>query len=324
MQIKQSAHVIILTASLAVLASCGGAKKGITPTAEVPVEPVVQLGNVAEFDGSPQQLTAGEADNGIGAFHPAGDRVVFQSNRDGRWQIFELYLSDNAEFRLMESEANDENPHWMLNGNGALFVSDRDGQGQEYERDIYSYNPEDGQVVRITNAAGDDWYPVPFDSESFLFLSERNALPMALEFARSNTIYRGFIDGREAVEFVSADFDPSCPAQLPDDKVLVRTKDGRLARYVGTDGSLEVLTPSDYRIGQITYNPVRNFAAFTARAVEPVYRLYLFDLNSKTLQACDTGQGEVRYPQFSPDGGSILFTQEVEGKFQLFLWKLAQ
>ncbi len=325
MNIKYPLRLLVITLSLSLLTSCGTRKIAITPKPEMPQEPMVNLGVVAEFSGSPQQLTFGTDDNGIGSFHPSGDYIVFQSNRDGHWQIYQLDLTNMIEDKLIESEANDENPQWTNDGTKILFVSDRDSQGKEFERDIYLYDIATAQTTRIVDTPGDDWYPVVFDNESFLFLSERNAEPSETDIERINSVYRGYFNKGETIEFISSDIDPSCPARMTDGKLLVRTKDAKLALFDNTNGSLEILTPPEYKIGHITYNPLRNFAAFTARSSEPVYKLYLFNLSDRTLQYCETNlTGDIRFPQFSFDGQNLLYSQEVDGRFQLFIWKLAQ
>ena len=68
-------------------------------------------GTVVSVPEPAEQLTSGLAENGNGNFHPDGSRIIFQSNRDGKWQIYELNLTDMSELRLHESDFIEENPY---------------------------------------------------------------------------------------------------------------------------------------------------------------------------------------------------------------------
>ena len=140
-------RIAALAALLMGIIGCGGAKKVAvvpeTPTEATP-QPMLQMGNVASIGGAPVQLTSGEMDNGLGTFDPAGTKIVFQSNRDGRWQVYEYNLTDSSVNRLITSDANDENPVWSPDSAGVIFVSDRNGGSHEWNRDIFFFDPVGG------------------------------------------------------------------------------------------------------------------------------------------------------------------------------------
>ncbi|NQT34543.1 PD40 domain-containing protein [bacterium] len=289
----------------------------VTDTTETgEAEPVVELGTVATFAGDPNQLTAGEYDNGIGSFHPSGDRIVFQSNRDGRWQIYEINLLDNSERRLISSESNDEHPVWSLDNTLVLFVSDRDGDGSEWSRDIYFYDPVAEVTARLTDAEADDWNPIPLEGEYFAFLSERDADPSLPIWYRQNSMFIGSVDSEELNKLIGADIDPSAPVRWKDDSFILRTPQGELLIWSQVDKSTEMITPSRMKCGSATVHTGKNWLAFCARE-EEVYQLYLMDIASRTIQTLDTIGDDIRFPQFSPDGNMIVYTGKIDGHFQL-------
>jgi Tol biopolymer transport system component len=312
---------------MALLAGCGGTRKQTPVTGETELAPIakplVTMGTVVKTVGTPVQLTSSESDNGLGSFNPAGDKITFQSNRDGRWQIYEYNLADSAIIHLISSEANDENPIWSLDSSGVLFVSDRNGAGNEWGRDILFFDPASNVVANIADSRFDDWFPAPLDRQSFLFLTERDADSSLAPYLKPHSLYKGFMDGRPAERIAGTDVDPSCPAKFDDDRLLVRTKDARLALLNSRDNSLEKLTPEDIFCGTITYHRGIGVIAFNARKSGD-YQLYLLDPVNMVLQQIDTGNGDVRFPQFAPDGKSLVYSQEVNGKFQLFRLALAQ
>lgn len=314
-----------IASSIAIfILGCGGARKQV-PVAvdEAPVaEPAITLGTLAEVGSAPIQLTNHPSSNGLGSYHPNGSQIVFQSDRDGRWQVYQLDLVTGAEELLIGSSGNDENPMWLPDSSGVLFVSDRDNPGSEYSRDIYFFDPVAIVTARLTEETADDWFPVPINSTAFYFLSERGSSEAQSQFDTPNGLYRGSLDGTPASLIAGLDVNPSAPADLEDGSLLVRTNDGQLAK-LNQDGGLELLTPLSLKCGTVSYSHVRKIAVLNAR-LEDEYHLYLFDVNSRIFQEIETGGRDVRYPQFSPDGNKILYSREVEGNFQLFQVELAQ
>ena len=292
-------------------------EEAITDTTEtVEAEPVVEMGTVAASAGDANQLTTGEYDNGIGSFHPGGDRIVFQSNRDGHWQIYEINLLDDSERRLISTESNDEHPVWSLDNTLVLFVSDRDGGGSEWARDIYFYDPVAEVTARLTDNESDDWNPVPLEGEYFAFLSERDADSSLPIWYQQNSLLIGSVDSEELNKLAGTDVDPSAPVKWKDDSYILRTHLGELVIWRQSDENTEKITPSRMKCGSATVCKDKNWLAFCARE-EDVYQLFIMDMESRTLQMLDTTGEDIRFPQFSPDGNTIVYTGKVDGHFQL-------
>ncbi len=292
-------------------------KAVVDTTGEGEPEAAILIGEVVSSSGRSVQLTTGSYHNGIGSFHPDGDRIVFQSNRDGHWQIYELDLTLDTEQKLVESGANDEHPAWTSDGEALLFVSDRESVGEEWERDVYSHNPSTDLVTRLTDTPADDWYPAPIGGSSFVFLSERGVDRDIPVYYRQNSMYIGFADGGEPVKLADAELDPSSPVQWDSDRFIIRLPDGRLAVWSSEEGAVDILTPPQLKCGSASINQEKDWMVFNARE-QGDYQLYIMDLNTRTIQRLNSSGSEIRYPQFSPDGSSILYTSESDGYFQLF------
>jgi len=309
------------------LAGCAAQKEEISAlpedqldtlvTDEADQEPELVLGEVTEVAKQSSQLTSGNYHNGLGSYYPQGDRIVFQSNRDSKWQIYELNLNDDSETRIIESEANDENPVWTTDGSRLILVSDRNSKEVEWERDIYLFDPASNEIIPLTETSADDWFPVPIDEGSFIFLTEREADQELDVYYKQNAMYMGFVDGTEAIKIAGIDIDPSAPVSLRENKFIIRTVEGGLAIWSYDDGSIEKLTPSRLKCGTSTINRDKDWLVFCAREQEK-YGLYLLDLNTKTLQLLETLGDDLRYPQLSPDSSTILYTAKIDGYFQMF------
>lgn len=60
------------------------------------------------------------------------ERVMFQSDRDGNWEIYRADADGSNPARLTNNDANDESPHWQPQGVWVVFQSNRDGNWEVY------------------------------------------------------------------------------------------------------------------------------------------------------------------------------------------------
>ena len=87
-----------------------------------------------------------------------GGRIVFQSNRDGNFEIYSMKADGTEVTRLTNNSATDRGPAWSHDGRKIAFVSDRDGTGDH----IYVMNANGTHVVRHTSGQLDEnpaWSP---------------------------------------------------------------------------------------------------------------------------------------------------------------------
>jgi len=198
-----------------------------------------------------------------------------------------------------------------------ILVSDRNSKEVEWERDIYLFDPASSEIISLTETSADDWFPVPIDEGSFIFLTEREADQELDVYYKQNAMYMGFVDGTEAIKIAGVDINPSAPVSWKENRFIIRTSEGGLAIWSYDDGSIEKLTPSRLKCGTSTINRDKDWLVFCAREQEK-YGLYLLDLNTKTLQLLETLGDDLRYPQLSPDSSTILYTAKIDGYFQMF------
>jgi len=90
------------------------------------------------------QLTNGNYDNRYASYNKDGDQIIFESNRDGHWQIYVMNISGSRQKRLITSEYNDRRPTWHPFDNKIMFESDRKGYTE-----LYSYNLDTRRLKRI-------------------------------------------------------------------------------------------------------------------------------------------------------------------------------
>ncbi len=67
-------------------------------------------------------------------------KIVFESNRDGNYEIYTMNFDSSNQTRLTFNEANDSSPNWSPNGRQIVFHSKRDGNAEIYVMDADGSN----------------------------------------------------------------------------------------------------------------------------------------------------------------------------------------
>ena len=70
--------------------------------------------------------------DGDPAWSPDGNRIAFQSDRDGDHEIFVMDADGTNVQQLTDNDSYDENPAWSPDGNRIVFVSDREQKPKEF------------------------------------------------------------------------------------------------------------------------------------------------------------------------------------------------
>jgi WD40 repeat protein len=152
---------------------------------------------VMNADGSDQMLlTDIGGSNTSPDWSPDGQRLVFDSTRDGDHEIYVMDANGGHLVNLTQHPAMDYSPTWSPDGTRIAFVSDRHG-----DEEIYVMGADGSDPVRLTDHPGFDkaptWSP---DGQYLAFYSRRVAF--------NTEVYRMRADGTEQVRLTDdADFD---------------------------------------------------------------------------------------------------------------------
>ena len=104
-------------------------------------------------------------------FSPRGRKILFESKRDGDWEIYVMdsRTGENV-VQLINNEKVDKNAEWSPDGKKILFESKRDGNSE-----IYVMNADGTEQLNLTNNPASDsipkWSP---DGRKILFESKRD------------------------------------------------------------------------------------------------------------------------------------------------------
>ncbi len=104
--------------------------------------------------GSKRNLTQGSgADEESPAWSPNGNQILYQSNRNGNYDIWIMNADGSGQRTLTSGPGEDEYPAWSRDGRFILFQSNRDG-----DVDLYVMNADGSNIRRVTFGGGEDEY----------------------------------------------------------------------------------------------------------------------------------------------------------------------
>jgi len=229
----------------------------------------------------------------------SGGRIVFQSNRDGNFELYVMDTKGENQRRITNSPSNDVTPSWSPNGKRILFASDRDGNWE-----IYTVFPDGSHATRLTTPPGANTAPSwAAGGEKILFVSTRDVV--------NGELYLMDADG-ENVQRVSTD--PSVkdtPVLTADGNTILFTMNekGRLAvaAYSVPGKSVRVLTsdkcnsmnPSIETDGQVV------FSSDQAGNLD----LYTMTVNGENIVQLTTNEDAERTPVWAHGGQSIIYAR---------------
>jgi Tol biopolymer transport system component len=291
-----------------------------------------QIWLMAQDGGNQQQLSRGPAVHGWPQWHPDGDSVVTWSfdPATAAHRITTIDISSGKELTLVKSKEMLDRPVFHPNGEIVAYAAQSNGNW-----DIWLVGVADGKTTRITRKPQMESNPLWSNDGKMLGykvapasgaynLTGQNFMTFETGFANA-TIYRW--DGPESVQMNHWSPDGS---QIAYTAEVISDSSGRdQVSYMAMVSKLSLgqskamasstrLLANGCTLGDRgpVFSPVGNKVAFWAWNKDNTASIWLHDLERATSTSLTTG-GVDMYPQWSPDGSTILFESSLDGQIDL-------
>ena len=254
---------------------------------------------------------------------PNGDRIVFQSNRTGSWQLYTI-KSDGSDVRqLTNVDYGAVGAAWSPDGRQIAFSGNPGGNAE-----IFVMMSDGSNIRRLTNDPADDSHPHWTTSGRIVFNSSRTTPPGQKE---TDDVFSVKPDGTDLRQHTTCLTVCTYASFSPDMKKLVYRKVidapgmnwdlSNAARnseifVADADGSNEVnLSKSAAFDGWPMWSPDGKTIAFASNRTGPAYvgHVWLVNADGTGLRQLSTGPGGFVQPSWTADGKGILAYQVFEG-----------
>ena len=240
-------------------------------------------------------------------------KIVFESNRNGNWDIYAMDVSGKNLVQLTDNPADDRNPACSPVGSMIAFTSMRHGPP-----DLYVMSSDGTNVFRLTNS---NWREAsPFwssDSTKIAFTSFR---------VGKWEIYTVDTDGKNPTRLTHNDMAEMPPSWSPNGRKIAFD-----ANPDGPFGSSQifVMDVDDKKVRNLTRNRgisnSRNptWSPDGSRIAFNAWRdsgdIYVMTGNGKRLTRLTEGKGNNISPSYSPDGARIAFVSDRGGGWDIYV-----
>ncbi len=259
---------------------------------------------------------------------PTTPKILFTSTRDGNSEVYMMNPDGSEQVNLTQHRASDYGAVWSPNGKQILFVSDRQGTRV---RDLYLMDADGSNVRRVfkrkiaAQRRSPAWSP---DGKQFVYISTDR-------IRIKSSLYLGTFGEEDAENLPYG----GSPAWSPDGKEIacsvghpkgtrltfinVRTRErerpipDKTLRWQrqpswSAAGDKLAISGNKHPLPVILDRDLHN-------AWADKYVIYIVNRDGTGLrQLVDEAGADARLPVLSPDGSEVLFTQEINGQYQIF------
>lgn len=246
-----------------------------------------------------------------------GTKVLYQSNKTGKWQIYIMDKEGKNQKRVTNDKYNNNFPDWSPNNKQIAFVSDREGN-----EDIYVMNMDGSSLINLSNNPSRDIHPYfSPDGNKILFNSSRDD-------DESFEIYQINVDGSGLKRLTNTKEVETCARLSPDGTKIIclrGTPGGNDEICVmNSDGTNAIdLTKSESNEGWPVWTPDGKKIIFSSTWYGN------FSLFSMNADGSNIERITIPKPPYydarasvSTDGKEILFNRQAEGTIGIFILEL--
>jgi len=294
----------------------------------------IYAGKISKYLGGTylvQQVTEGEADEAFPNFSPDGNKIVYQTNENGNWDIAEKDLESGEVKFLINTPADEELPSYSPDGKYLVYTSNADDKRpidkQFKVREIYIMDLESGFVKNLTETVADDWLPrFSHDGKYILFVSERSDLRSVPYTEKQSDIYIMENDGDFQLRLTNQESNEGGACFSVDDKHIFfhSNRNGSYDIFMmKADGKLPMTIlgyPETNEVNPFVSPDSQYIAYFSDEGGN--YDIYRAQIDGSGIERLTFHPAKDTDPAYSPDGNSIVFHSDRNGNYDIFLINL--
>ncbi|MGA2967220.1 MAG: S9 family peptidase [Terriglobales bacterium] len=263
---------------------------------------------------------------GGAAWSPDGKTVAFVSNMSGRNNLWLVPSEGGWPVQLTVSNERQTSPTWSPDGKWIAYMSDYDGDEQW---DIFLVSPKTGQVVNVTNTReiaeeSPAWSP----DGRYLAYMVKPKTSSVFEIDVYDTLMR---DVKHLTSGTGKDRMNVAPIWSADGTFIVYTQE----QSKGTDSNVFVVDVADAQSTLMTphegerlysandVSPDGKCVLITSNAGDGYDNIGLLDIANKKIRWLTQDKWEIAGERFSPDGKFLIYTANVDGNADIYLYDIA-
>jgi len=239
------------------------------------------------------------------SYSPSGDKILFESNRNGNWDIFVMDADGRNQKQLTTSVADDRRPDWHPSAKKILFESDREEKNQ-----LYEFTMRNGQERKIELGK--------IEGEPIYARYSPDGKRLAFSLRQSEDVANIFISDDQGVNpksVTNTNYRTIYPNWSPDGKRIVffsRHETGN------ADDEIYTINTEGTDEKRLTNWPKHNFCpqwskdgkliAYVTSMENSRPEIYIMDANGQNQQRVTNNADGDTLPSWSADGKKLLVT----------------
>ncbi|MDN5217224.1 hypothetical protein QQ020_34445 [Fulvivirgaceae bacterium BMA12] len=265
-------------------------------------------------------LTRNQGDNRYASYSSDGSRIIFESNRDGNWEIYAMDKNGLNQTRLTHNDKEDRRPSRHPDGSKIIYESNVGEQVQLLLLDLKTLKTRE---IPLPEWVTDPLFAKYSPKAEFIAFSAQDSIQQYHIYLLDQTTL-------EIQSVVSSAYKIHYPNWSPDGRELVifsrmdtKNADDEIYKYhLGRQ-----------QLTRLTFWPKHNFCpawsmdgkkiAYVTSMEETRPEIYMMDASGKNQQRLTHNEAGDTLPCWAPDGHSLLFTGYRQGNFQICQIKLA-
>ncbi|MBE9491164.1 MAG: PD40 domain-containing protein [Bacteroidetes bacterium] len=259
------------------------------------------------------QLTHNTFDDRYASYNKEGTLIIFESNRDGHWQIYSMDINGNHQKRIIRSKANDRRPTWHPSKNIILFESDRSGRSE-----IYSYNLSTRIMSKI---------PIPLKGNKSFAQFAPNGTELVFNYKINDNNFNIYIisaKGKRLKTIIKNSHKNMYPHYSPRGDAIVyfsrkhtKDKDDEIYAYniINKDEARLTNSPTHNFCPVWSHNEKRIVYVTSMEGSEP--EIYIMNKDGKSKQRITFNDFGDTLPTWSPKDINLLITGYRNGSYQI-------